>query len=144
MHDIMQNKRNSLQLSKHLVALLHHRTGLRDHLVNNSLGGLLLLDDSSNLAHQEGTSIVESVIIDVVGQVLHIVLNRDDTLPGELLNLLSAVLLPVLDVRVVADSERTALFHISMAHYKPFPEGHTVKMMVRTLSSKPEVRTASW
>ena len=95
------------------MALLHHRTGLRDHLINNNLGGLLLIDDSSDLAHQEWTSVVESVIIDVVGKVLHIVLNGDNAFSSELLNLLGAVLFPVLDIGVVADTERTALLYVS-------------------------------
>lgn len=43
-------------------------------------------------------------------------LNGDDTLRSELLNLLGAVLLPVLDVGVVADTERAALWQVSTTH----------------------------
>lgn len=39
-------------------------------------------------------------------------LNRDDALGGELLDLLGAVLLPVDNVRVLADTEGTALYDV--------------------------------
>lgn len=109
----MQNKGNRSQLGNKLVAVFEHSGSIRNKLVDNSLSRLLLLNDSSDLAHQERTSVVQGVVINVVGQVLHIVLNRDNTLVGKLLDFLAAVLLPVLDVRVVAHTERTALCHIS-------------------------------
>jgi len=100
---------SDLQLSNHLVALLKESSGISDELIHNGLGGLLLVNNSSNLAHQEGTSVVESVIINVIGQVLHIVLDGDNTLRGKLLDLLVTVLLPVEDVRVLANTEGTTL-----------------------------------
>lgn len=41
-------------------------------------------------------------------------LDRDDTLGGEFLDLLGAVVLPVLDVGVLADTEGTTLIPISI------------------------------
>lgn len=41
----------SLQLSEHLVALLHEDGSLIDQLVNDSLGRLLLVDHSGCLTH---------------------------------------------------------------------------------------------
>lgn len=105
----------SLQLSNHLVALLQQNSGISDELINDSLGRLLLVDNGGNLAHQVGTGIVQSVIIDIIGQVLHIVLDGDDTLSGELLNLIVAVLLPVDDVRVLANTEGTTLYPLLAA-----------------------------
>jgi hypothetical protein len=46
------------------------------------------------------------------------VFHGDYTLGGELLDLITTVLLPVLDVRVVADTEGTALKWISIGHGK--------------------------
>lgn len=105
----------SLQLSNHLVALLQQNSGISDKLINDSLGRLLLVDNGGNLAHQVGTGIVQSVIIDIIGQVLHIVLDGDDTLSGELLNLIVAVLLPVDDVRILANTEGTTLYPLLAA-----------------------------
>lgn len=98
-----------LQLSEHLVALGEKNSSIVDKLVDDGLGRLLLVDDGSDLAHQEGTGVVEGLVINIVGKVLEIVLDGDDTLGGELLDLVLAVLLPVGDVGVVADTEGTAL-----------------------------------
>lgn len=103
---------NYLQLSNHLVALLEQDSGIADELVNDSLGRLLLVDNGGNLAHQPRTGIVQSLVIDIIGQVLHIVLDRDDTLGGELLDLIVTVLLPVDDVRVLANTEGTSLYRL--------------------------------
>ena len=91
------------------MALGEKNSGIVNKLVDDGLGGLLLVDDGRNLAHQEGTGVVEGLVIDIVGKVLKVVLDRDDTLGGELLDLVLAVLLPVGDVGVVADTEGTAL-----------------------------------
>lgn len=101
-----------LQLSNHLVALLEQDSGISNELINDSLGRLLLVDNGGNLAHQEGAGIVQSFIVDIIGQVLHIVLDGNNTLGGELLNLLVAVLLPVNDVGVLADTEGTTLYRL--------------------------------
>lgn len=98
-----------LKLGNQLVALLDPSNGIVDQLVDDGLGGLLLVDHGGGLAHQVGTGVVNVLVINVIGQVLHVVLNGDDTLGSELLDLVGAVLFPVLDVGVVADTERTAL-----------------------------------
>lgn len=103
-----ERKGNSLKLRDKLAVPLHDSTGIGDELVHDGLGGLLLVNDSGDLAHQERTGVVEGIIIDVIREVLHIVLDGDDTLGGELLDFLGAVLLPVLNVGVVADAERAA------------------------------------
>lgn len=100
---------HNLQLSKHLVALLQQSSGVRDELVNNSLGRLLFRHNGSDLAHQERPSVVQRLVVNVIGQVLEIVLDGDDTLGGQLLDFFLAVLFPVLDVGVVADAQGTAL-----------------------------------
>lgn len=94
-----------LQLGNHLVTLLQESSSIRNELINNSLGGLLLVHNSSDLTHQEGTGIVQGVIINIIGQVLKVVLDGDDTLGSKLLNLLGAVLLPVQNVRVLTDAQ---------------------------------------
>ena len=91
------------------MALVQELRSLVDQLVNNGLGRLLLVDHSSGLTHQVRTSVVNVVIVNVVGHVLKVVLNGDNTLASELLDFLGAVLLPVLDVFVLADTEGTAL-----------------------------------
>lgn len=68
----------------------------------------------------------------------------NSTLVGKLLNLRSTAFLPVLDVWVVANTERTTLRKVSTYGEKYYSEeALTVKMMVRTLSSNPDVLTAS-
>jgi hypothetical protein len=39
---------------------------------------LTSVDNGGNLAHQEGAGVVQSIIVDVIGQVLHIVLDVGD------------------------------------------------------------------
>ena len=102
-------RHNTLQLSNHLVALLQPGSGVGDQLVDDSLGRLLVVHNSGNLAHEVRAGVVHRVIINIVVHVLKVVLNGDDTLGGQLLDLLGPVLLPVLDVGVVADAERTSL-----------------------------------
>lgn len=95
------------------MALLHEDGSLIDQLINDSLGRLLLVDHSGRLTHQEGTSVVNRLVINVVRQVLKVMLDGNDTLGGQLLDIFGSVLFPVLDVRVLADTERTTLCHVS-------------------------------
>ena len=92
------------------MALVDVISGIVDQLVDDGLGGLLLIDDGGSLAHQVGASVVDCVVVDVIGQVLEVVLNGDNTLSGKLLDILGTVILPVLDVGVLADTEGTTLF----------------------------------
>jgi hypothetical protein len=68
---------NDLQLGNHLVASVQTLHSLSDHLVNDCLCGLSLIDDRGRLAHEERSSIVHSVIIDIIAKLLEIVLNWD-------------------------------------------------------------------
>lgn len=105
-----------LQLGNHLVALLHPLDGIVDELVDDGLGGLLLVDDGGALAHEEGAELLKRVVLiillrSVVGIVVggvhdlvEVGLIGDGALGGELLHLLGAVHLPVVDVVVVTDT----------------------------------------
>jgi hypothetical protein len=95
-----------LQLSDQLLSLLDPRNSIADQLVNNSLGTLLLVHYGGGLAHQPGAGRVHNLVGDIITHGLEIVLDGNDTLAGQLLDLLRAVLLPVLDVRVVAHPHR--------------------------------------
>lgn len=53
--------------------------------------------------------VVQSIVIDFVSEVLEVVFDGDDALDCEILDLLRAVLFPVLDVGVVTDTQRSAL-----------------------------------
>jgi hypothetical protein len=88
---------------------LEQSSGIRDEFIDDGLGGLLLVDNGSNLAHQVRAGVVKCVVVDVIGQVLHVVLDGNNTLGSELLDLLVTVLLPVEDVRVLANTEGTTL-----------------------------------
>lgn len=101
--------KGNLQLGNHLVTLLQPGNCVRDEFIDNCLRGLLLVDHRGNLAHQERTGVVQGFIINVIAQVLEVMLDGDDALRGELLDLLLAVLFPVLDVGVVSDPKRTTL-----------------------------------
>lgn len=109
-----QSKSKHLQLSKHLVALSQEDSSVVNQLVDDGLGRLLVVNDSGSLTHQVRTGVVNSVVVNIIRQVLEVVLDRDDTLGGEFLDLLGAVVLPVLDVGVLADAEGTTLFPISI------------------------------
>lgn len=116
---------NNLQLRNHLVALLEPCDGVVYKLVHDCLGGLLVVTHSSGLTHKEGAELIEGVInIDLGGvviaaalaaaltvarvhELLEIGLVGNDTLSSELLDLLLALGLPVLDVRVLAYTEGT-------------------------------------
>lgn len=131
LHD--RDKRNHinilvLQLSNHLVTLLDPGNSIVDKLINDSFGGLLLVDNCGTLAHQVRAELLERVItvivvllrlrgsITAVGldtamlfsfathESLKINLIRDGALGGQLLHLLDSVGLPVVDVWVVANT----------------------------------------
>lgn len=93
-----------LQLRDQLVAGLQPFNSITDQLINNSLGRLLLVNDSGSLAHQERTRIVHGLIINLITELLEVVLDRDHTLGRQVLDLLLSVLLPVADVLVLADA----------------------------------------
>lgn len=109
-----QSKSKHLQLSKHLVALCQEDSSVVNQLVDDGFGRLLVVNDSGSLTHQVRTGVVNRVVINVIRQVLEVVLDRDDTLGGEFLDLLGAVVLPVLDVGVLADTKGTTLVRISI------------------------------
>jgi len=90
------------------VATLELVNGTLDNLVDDLPGGLALVDQSSNLAHQMGAALLKSLLINVLGEVLHVMLDWDLASGGEFPNLGLAVLFPVLDVWVALDTKRTA------------------------------------
>lgn len=81
---------------------------LTHHLINYLLRRLLLIHNRSNLAHQEGSRIIQRIVIDVIPQPLHIILNGDLAPRREFLDFLGAIVFPVVDVWVLAHSERTS------------------------------------
>ena len=87
------------------VTCLNPLYSLADHLIYDLLRWLLLVNDSSNLTHQEWSGIVESIIVDVITQALHIVFNWNLASAGEILDFLLSVLFPVLDVWVLANAQ---------------------------------------
>lgn len=107
-----------------LVALLQLGNSIVDELIDNSLGGLLDVDNGSSLAHQEGAELLQRIVVVVVVGLLdgldngglvaavedlvEIGLVGDGALCGELLHLLLAVGLPVVDVGVVAHAHGPA------------------------------------
>lgn len=94
----------NLQLRNHLVSDLEPLHGITNELVNNSLCRLLLVHNSSRLTHQEWAGAVHSLVIKVITHLLEVVLDGDYTLGGQVLDVLCAVHLPVVDVCVVADA----------------------------------------
>ena len=70
------------------MALLHQSCSVSDELIHNGLGGLLFIDNSGHLAHQEGTGVVHHIVINIIGQVLKVVLDGDDALGGEVFDFL--------------------------------------------------------
>jgi hypothetical protein len=110
-HTLLHTTRLQLALlSNHALALVEPLDAVIDHLVHDSLGALLLVDNSGGLAHEEGTGVVHGLVINVVAHSLKVVLHGDLAARGQLLDLLGTVVLPVGNVGVVADTERSALF----------------------------------
>jgi hypothetical protein len=77
------------------------------HIVDDLLRRQALVDNSTSLAHQERPSIVHRVIVNIIPQALQVVLDGNVALRRQLLDLLRAVRLPVVNVRVVAHAQRT-------------------------------------
>ena len=68
-----------------------------------------MMENRGDLAHEEWTGIVQGLVVDVVGKVLQVVLDGDYALGGQFFDLLVSVVFPVLDVWVVAHTQRAAL-----------------------------------
>lgn len=113
-----------LSTNDELAALLQLGNSIIDELIDDVLGGLLDVDNGGSLAHQEGAELLQRVLILVVVGLLgglndgglvatvedlvEVGLVGDGALGGELLHLLLAVGLPVVDVGVVADAHGAA------------------------------------
>lgn len=102
-------RKQYLQLGKQLVALGQERRRVVDKLIDNCLGRLLLVHHSGDLTHQVRAGVLKVLIINIVGNILHIVLDWDYTLRCKLFNFRLAVVLPVEDVVVLAYAQGTAL-----------------------------------
>merc|ERR1711964_237518 len=76
--------------------LRHHQPTRQQRLC-----ALLLIYNSGGLAHKEGAGVVHGLIINIITQSLEIMLDGNNTLASELLDLRSAVVLPVRDISVV-------------------------------------------
>jgi hypothetical protein len=98
-----------LQFGHHLLPLIQPSDGIPNHLVDNGLGALPLVDHGGSFAHQEGAGVVHGLVVNVVAEFLEVVLDGDGAFGGQFFDFSGPVLFPVLDVRVVADSERSAL-----------------------------------
>lgn len=101
--------KNRLQPRAEAVAELNVLDGLVDHLVDNDLCGKAVVDDGGRLAHEEGAGVVHHLVVEVVALALNVVLDGDLAGARQLLDLGLSVLLPVGDVGVVADAQRSAL-----------------------------------
>lgn len=82
---------------------------VRDHLVNYGLGTLLFPDYGGSLAHEERSGLIHGLIVQVVSKCLQIMLDRYYSLAREFSDLVYTILFPVLDIRVGAHSQWTAL-----------------------------------
>lgn len=91
------------------IASLQPFDGITDHLVNNLLGWQFVVDNGSGFTHKERSGIVEGIIVNIIAQGFHIVFDWNLSSASELLDLLSAVLLPVGDVWIIADTKWTTL-----------------------------------
>lgn len=104
-----------LQLGNHLVAPLQPSNSVVYELIHDSLGRLLLVDNSSALAHEVRSVLVQQILIVVaivitssLSELVEVSLVGDNTLGDELLDLGLTVDLPVVDVVVVTDTHGTA------------------------------------
>lgn len=100
-----------LQLGNHGIPFLHPLDGIRDHLVHDSLGALLLPHHCRGLAHEEWPSVVHGLVIDILGS-FKVMFDGNDTFAGQVLDLLCSILFPILDVRIVAHPEWSSLIMI--------------------------------
>jgi hypothetical protein len=87
------------------VGVLQRLDSIADELVHNFPGSLLLVANSSDLAHQERSCVVHCLVIKIVTQLLQVVLDGQNALASQLLDLSCSVLLPILNVWVLADTE---------------------------------------
>lgn len=105
----------SLQLGNHLVAPLQPGNSIVYKLIHDSLGRLLLVDDSSTLAHEVRSVLVQQILVVItivvtssLGELVEVSLVGDNSLGDKLLDLSLTVDLPVIDVVVVTDTHGTA------------------------------------
>jgi len=87
-----------------LLQLLHC---LSDHFVHDSLSGHLIVDNGSDLTHQERARIIHNFIVELPAtlQLLDITFIGNYSLTRQFRNLVPAIGLPVRNVRVVTDSQ---------------------------------------
>lgn len=90
------------------LCLVHTGDSHVDHFIDDGLCGLALVADCSGLAHQERPGLVLGLLIDIIAPLLHVVFNGYDALGGQLLDVGLTVGLPVVDIRIVPDSQRAA------------------------------------
>ena len=95
--------------NNHTLPLRHPCNRVTHHLVHNSFCALLLVDHGCGLAHQERARAVHCLVVNVVSERLEVMFNWDSAFGSERFDLGGAVLFPVLDVRIVADAEGSAL-----------------------------------
>jgi hypothetical protein len=88
-----------------LVDLLHC---LIHKFVNDLLRRELLCDHRRSLAHQEWSCVVHHVIGHIIAHCLKVVLHGNGALVREVLDLRLSVILPVLDILIAANAERSA------------------------------------
>ena len=93
----------------HSTSLSHPFYSSGDHLIDDLLRRLSLIDDGSCFAHQERPRIIHRIIVDVVSQSLKVMFDRDGAFRCKILDFSCAILFPVFDVRIIADTERSAL-----------------------------------
>jgi hypothetical protein len=96
--------RTSLQLcldAYQLAPILQNFRRITDHVVHNSPRRQNVLDQRSNVTHQERDRLDRLLRV-----LLHLMLIRNDALRSELPNLRLAIPLPVLDVRRPAHAQR--------------------------------------
>ena len=103
---ICQTPRLQLRLGHNQpVGVLQRLDSIADELIHNFPGSLLLVANSSDLAHQEWSCVIHGLVIKVITQLLQVMLHRQNALASQLLDLSCSVLLPVLNVWVLADTE---------------------------------------
>ena len=79
---------------------------LPNHLIHNLLRTLPLIDHRRRLAHKEWPRVIHGVIVNVIPQRLKIMFHGYSPLGREFLDLLRAIVLPVLNIRVLPHPQR--------------------------------------
>ncbi|KAI3485919.1 hypothetical protein L1887_50573 [Cichorium endivia] len=103
--DVLRSETGTLA-SEELVAVPEHSDGLVDHVVDDFLGGLDVVDDRRALAEEEalsGLCLLRALLV----VVLEVVVDGNDALVRELLDLVRTRL-PVQDVGRLEETQRTA------------------------------------